>query len=190
MSLRIFSPVDLAQFSRPELRRRRKNEGVIPNEVELSSCIDVSCRKAITKSVLTHPSQVHRVQTVSIMPKPSRTTSAMNQSKPQRNVAQSLKTAIAERLSQSYCSRSLESAADLCVKFGVQEVVVWVRNAEGSTQESLRGRSLTRITEEASAIIVFFSQGRGGTYIVKQSYMKLKAAGPTIEETSSGIGGA
>ena len=70
-----------------------------------------------------------------------------------------------------------------------------VGEAEGGAEESFGGGAVGGVA--AIYVRVFFPdggmEGRGGgyeTYMVKQSYIKLNAAGPTTVLTSSGIGGA
>lgn len=83
------------------------------------------------------------------------------------------------------------STPNLSIQIRVQEIIMRIRNTERRSQKRLSRGPFSGITanilalKSHSAVI-----GREYTHIVKQSYIKLNAAGPTTVLTSSGIGGA
>ena len=81
------------------------------------------------------------------------------------------------------------SASDPAVQIRVQEIVVRVQESEGVFEESSSCRSVCSVTSLVSVLELRRFGGKR-TYTVKQSHMKLNAAGPACKLTSSGIGGA
>ena len=80
--------------------------------------------------------------------------------------------------------------SNLGIKFCVEEVVMRIREAEGGSKESFCSWAFGRIAGVPLVTILRTPQSADATYIVKQSYMKLRACGVMFLLTSSGIGGA
>lgn len=95
--------------------------------------------------------------------------------------------------SKSPLHPSSKNVTDFCVQLGFEEVIIRVRLAEWMLrEEGFSSRAVESITSHVS-ISIHCSYGLSlldDTYIVKQSYIKAKAAGLMFTATSSGIGGA
>ena len=88
-------------------------------------------------------------------------------------------------------SERSKRTSDLIIKISIQEIVMRVGNAERRPQKRFGRWSLARITAHNQQTHSFHKDlTKADTHIVKQSYIKLSAAGPTTVLTSSGIGGA